>query len=66
MPSESSLIAKKIRDLVVIQNQKSQYVGTQKEAGIFKNFILVSLLGVAVFLTSLTLALVNCVKRFEN
>jgi hypothetical protein len=66
MPSESSLIAKKIRDLVIIQNQKSQYVGSLKEPGIIKNFILVSLLGAAVFLTSLTLLLVNCVKKFEH
>lgn len=66
MSSESSLIAKKIRDLVIIQNKNYFTDPYKKEPGIAKNMILIAMMASAVFLTQTILTLMNWVKKIEK
>ena len=61
MSSESSVIARRLQNFIVIENEKLE----KSEPGILKNMLLVSLMGAAVVLTQLTLILIKWTKRLE-
>lgn len=65
MQSESSAIARKIRELIVIQNQ-AKIVPIKEEPGIMRNILMIGLMGFAVFFTQITLQLVNWTKRLNG
>jgi hypothetical protein len=60
MSSEASVIARKLQNFLVIENEP-----IKKEPGFFTNLILVLLMGSAVILTQMTLFLVKLTKRIE-
>ena len=64
MSSETSVIARKLKNFIVIENAREKI--EKPEPGFLKNLLLVSLMGSAVFLTQLTLLVVRVVKRLEG
>jgi hypothetical protein len=72
MESESSAIARKLQNYLLIENaeprdlRKLPNVQTKEEPGIFKNLLLISLMGAAVLLTQMSLVLVKWTKRIEG
>lgn len=67
MESEASAIARKVQNYLVIENSFEEETEIQRaEPGIFKNMVLVSLMGLAVSFTQVTLVLLKWVKRLES
>ncbi len=79
MESESSAIARKLQNILVLDNavpRKSKfgsqytharpYVQEKEEPGIFKNILLITLMGAAVLFTQMSLILVKWTKRLEG
>ena len=66
MSTEASVIARKLRNYIVIENQKSrsEINSAQKsEPGIIKNILIISLMGLSVVFTQATLLLVKWTKH---
>ncbi len=61
MRTEASVIARKLRNFYEIKNET-----VQEEAGILKNVFLISLMGIAVFLTHISLFILKTVKRLDG
>lgn len=59
------MIARKIRELIVIQNEPVQQP-IRKEPNLLKNILLVGLMAFAVTLTELTLIVVGWIKKIES
>jgi hypothetical protein len=66
MESEASVVARKIQNYLVIENQEEAAQEEAKQPGIFKNMLLISLMGLAVCFTQITLFLVKWTKRLEG
>jgi hypothetical protein len=74
MESETSAIARKLQDFVLIENTglppptraKHNEQRKKEEPGIFKNILLIALMASAVFFTHITLVLVKWTKRLEE
>jgi len=62
MGTEVSAIARKLQNYYVVENEKPE----QPKSGTIKNLLLIGLMSLAVFLTSVTLGLVRIVKRLER
>ena len=65
MESETSAIARKLQNYVDVESAQYQ-VHQKEEPGIFKNLLLISLMGMAVVLTEVTLVLVRWTKKLED
>jgi len=66
--SEASAIARRIQNYIVIENDHAadQFSRVKDEPGIFKNMLLIVIMGLAVVFTQITLFLVRTVKWLEN
>lgn len=64
MDSEASVVARKIQNFIHIENQE---VSVKKsEPGFMSHLLMVSLMGLAVIFTQITLVLVKWAKALES
>jgi hypoxanthine-guanine phosphoribosyltransferase len=74
MESETSAIARKLQNFVLIENEqihephfnREALAQAENEPGILKNILLIILMGSAVFFTHLSLVFVNWTKKLEG
>ncbi|MDB5037132.1 MAG: hypothetical protein JWQ35_660 [Bacteriovoracaceae bacterium] len=64
MESESSAVARKLQNFFV--GDEDAAVHKKEEPGVIKNLLLLSLMGLAVLLTHVTLILVKWTKYLES
>jgi len=65
MEHEASAIARRVRNYIVLANESQDDTKAIEDDGVFKNMILIFLMGAAVFLTQATLIVVKGIKRIE-
>jgi hypothetical protein len=68
MQSEASVVARKVRDFIVVDNHQphmQEQVEEKKEPGILRNIALITLMSLSVVSTQITLILVKWTKALD-
>lgn len=73
MEAEASVIARRIRERIIIENRKPLYAhrlpkveAVKREPARWKTLLAIGLMALSVVLTQTTLILVNAAKRLEH
>mgnify|MGYP007132073959 CR=1 FL=1 len=65
MEAEASIIAKKVRNYIVLANESVDHSTATEDGGVLKNIALILLMGAAICFTQATLFSVKLIKRIE-